>query len=209
MASFYTNTASFDNLEVSSSLTFTSTVPINFGTSTSKFSGSFSGSFQGSGTSLNNIKIPVFKTTTDSPAITGTVAITLATQSFIPANTFVADEIIEIKARTRKTGTAGTHAQRWYTNTTASLSGATLICTYIAAATNVSLQIIRQIAIKTSTSSEIFASGISTITDDTTNANAVTTIATNWGVDQYILFSIQNGNNADSSRYSFYKIMPL
>lgn len=209
MPIFYTDSASFDNLEITSSLVVSSSISINLGSNTSTFSGSFTGSFIGNGSSLGNIKIPVFKTTADSPAVTGTVNNTLATQSLIPANTFVADEIVEIKARIRKTGTAGTITQRWYINTTNNLSGATLIATHLSANTFLAAQPIRQMVIKTSTSTQVFNSSTNTITDEIASTAAQTTVANDWTTDQYILFAIQNANTADSTVYSFYKIMPL
>lgn len=209
MPIFYADSASFNNLEVTSSIVVGSNAVVSLSSNTSIFSGSFTGSFMGNGSSLTNVKIPVFKTTTDSPPITGTTANTLATQSLIPANSFVADEIVEIKARCRKTGTAGALTQRCYVNTANSLSGATLIGTITTTATSITCQGIRQMVIKTSTSTEMYPSTLGAAADDVSVNSAATTITNNWTVDQFILFSIQNVSATDSTVYSFYKIMPL
>lgn len=207
MASFYVNSASFDYLEVTTSLSIGPAVQVNLGSVTSTFSGSFSGSLVGNGSRLTNITIPVFKTTTDSPTLTGTTANTLLTQSLIPANTFVPGEIIEITARTVKTGAAGSMTQRWYINNTSSLTGATLIATHPVSA--LFLQLSRQVVIKSNTSAEIFSASLASFTDDANVAGSSMTITTDWTANQYILFALQNANATDSSKYSYYKILPL
>lgn len=210
MPILYIDSASFDNLEVSSSFKVSSTSTINFGSNTSVFSGSFSGSFSGDGSSLNSIIVPMFKETTSSPIVTGTTANTLATQSLVPANTFAAGDVIEIRYRAVKTAGAGTVNIRSYINTSNSLSGATLISTIQGAGTILYFQSYKTLIIRSTTNSEVFLATSTVATDETSATGTSTTIVTNdWSVDQYILFAIQNGQNADSTRISYFKIFEL
>jgi hypothetical protein len=210
MPVFYTDSGSFNFLEITSSLVISSSAVVNLGSNTSIFSGSFSGSFIGNGVNLTNIIVPSFKTTTDSPTITGTVANTLVTQSLIPANTFTTGNVVEVKARFIKTGVAGAPTFRIYVNSTNSLSGATLAATFGAAATVLFVQFSRLFVIRGSANTEVFSSTFSAGSDDTSSPGApATTITNDWTTNQYVLFAVQPGNTGDSAKCSFYKIFPL
>jgi len=138
----------------------------------------------------------------DGTAVTGTTTETLSRSLLIPANTFSSNGMLEILARMTKTGIAGTSTFRVYKNTSNTLTGATLICTFAAASTanNIYLQGSRTFRINSNTLFGFNASS-NTFTDNTTSTAVVsTTFTTN--VDNYILFAITLGNTADSANVS-------
>lgn len=209
MASFYVSSASFDYLEVTSSFSVAPSVNINLGSNTSIFSGSFSGSFSGNGSQLSNVVVPMFKTTIDSPIITGTVANTLVTQSLIPANTFAPGNILEVKTRFIKTGVAATLTHRIYINSANSLSGAVLVGTYTSAAANLYTQMSRILVIRSNSVTEAINTGNSVTSDIGGSTSAPTVASVNWANAQYIIFAVVPGNAGDSVKCSFYKIFEL
>lgn len=210
MPIFYTDSASFDHLQVTSSFTVSSSATINLGSNTSTFSGSFSGSYRGNGSALTGVVIPMFKETTDSAVVSGTTTNTIVSQSLIPANTFGAGDVIEIRSRAIKTVGNGTTTLRTYVNTSNSLSGATLISTATGAGTILYLQSYKTLIIRTATNSEVFIATSTVVTDETSaTGTTTTTVSNDWTANQYIIFAIQNGNTANSVSLSYYKIFKL
>jgi hypothetical protein len=121
----------------------------------------------------------------------------------IPANSISSkNAAAEITARFVKTGVAGSLTARIYVNTTEELDGAQiLIATSPAASpTNLYLQLERTLFISNAPdNTQVVAASSATYTDTGAGTVAQTSLAINWGVDQYILLSIQNGNAADTS----------
>jgi len=105
--------------------------------------------------------------------------------------------MLEILARSFKTGSAGNQSLRAYTNTSASLTGATLIATFMAASSQVLPQGIRTFRINSNTLSGTFAS--TSGNSDYVAANGKSSATFNTTVDNYIIISIQLTNAADSS----------
>lgn len=209
MPILYIDSASFDYLQVTSSFIVSSSVAINIGSNTSAFTGSFSGSFQGNGSTLTNIVVPMFKETTTSATLSNTITNTIMSQSLIPANTFAAGDVVEIRARaTRPIGT-GSFTTRIYLNTSITLSGATVVGTY--QSTNIFNQFCRTLVIRTPTNSEVYLATATTAgTDDLSNTGTtITNISNNWAVDQYMLFALQHGTTFNSGSLSFFKIFKL
>lgn len=139
-------------------------------------------------------------TAIDGTAVTGTTIDTLSQSLLIPANTYLTNGILEIFCRMSKTGTAGVSNVRIYKNTSNTLTGATLIAANTTiSATNLFSQMIRTFRINSNTLSGI---GTSSYLPDYTSSStpASTTFTTN--VDNYILFSIQLANAADSANVS-------
>lgn len=134
---------------------------------------------------------------TDGTAVTGTTVNTLSRSLLIPANTFTGDGMLEILTRAFKTGTVGSQSLRAYTNTSASLTGATLIATFMLNNTIIFPQGIRTFRINSNTLSGTFAS--TTGNDDYVNANGKSSTTFNTAVDNYIIIAIQLTSAADSS----------
>jgi hypothetical protein len=152
----------------------------------------------------------VAKTTADGTNITGTTGETLTATLTIPANTFTTGDIIRIEVFFEFTGTAGTKTCRIYTNTSASLSGASLLATTTpSAATTRSMGVDSLMAVKSATNTRLRAVSGATYTFTGITANAPTTVNINWAVIQYIVFSIQLGAGTDSGFNSFASIEKL
>jgi hypothetical protein len=140
-------------------------------------------------------------TATDGTTVTGTTADTLSQSLLIPANTYLGNGVLEVICRMSKTGTASTSNIRIYKNTTNSLSGATLIATNTTiTGTNVFSQMMRTFRINSNTLTGFQFSTTALIDFASTSVTSSTTFTTN--VDNYIIFSIQLGNAADSANIS-------
>lgn len=152
----------------------------------------------------------VAKTTADGTNVTGTTGETLTATLTIPANTFTTGDIIRIEVFFEFTGTAGTKTCRIYTNTSASLSGASLLATTAASAANTrSMGVDSLMAVKSATNTRLRAVSGATYTFTGVTSNASSTVNINWAVIQYIVFSIQLGSAADSGFNSFASIEKL
>jgi len=138
---------------------------------------------------------------TNGTAVTGTTNDTLSRSLLIPANTFTGDGILEILARFTKTGTAGTISTRAYINTSASLTGATLIATFNAGslAGTVYSQAIRTARINSNTLTVIGLSSTQSLNDYISNSNAMVSTTFTTSVDNYLIFSVQLGNSGDTA----------
>jgi hypothetical protein len=143
----------------------------------------------------------------DGTAITGTTASTLTASILIPANTVSVGDVIYVKTRVRKTGTAGTLTTRMYINTSSAIGGSLIATSAAAAATTLMFQYSRSLAVKSTTNTESMAGNLNVNADDNT---AVTTAVSanniDWTVAQYLVVAVQNGSTADSSRSSFIQV---
>lgn len=137
---------------------------------------------------------------TNGTSVTGTTNDTLSRSLLIPANTFTGDGILEILARFIKSGTAGTISTRVYLNTSASLTGATLIGTFNSgsAAGTVYSQGIRTARINSNTLTVAGLASTGVFTDYSTGANAMVSTTFTTSVDNYLIFSVQLGNSGDT-----------
>ena len=152
----------------------------------------------------------VTKTTVDGTNITGTTGETLTGTLTIPANTFTTGDIIRIEVFFEFTGTTGTKTCRMYANTSASLSGASLLgTTAAAAATTRSIGVDSLMAVKSATNTRLRSVSGQTYTFTGITANAPTSVNINWTTTQYIVFSIQLGGGSDSGFISFASIEKL
>jgi len=170
--------------------------------------GYLSGATSAIQTQLNN-KVTVFASATDGTASSGTTS-TISISVLIPANTFVVDDVIRINHRVRATGTAAIRETRVYANTTSSLTGAILVSTATLALTILAANTQRFLAIKNATTNtEVVTATTSLLSDYNSVATAVSTLAINWTVDQYIIFQVNAANGADSIRATMYSIEKL
>jgi hypothetical protein len=152
-----------------------------------------------------NTIIKRFYTAINGATVTGTTALTLSSLQEIPANTFLTGDIVRINSRAIKGSTLGNTTLSIYVNTTNTLVGASLLGIYTANTRSMGIK--RDLYIKNGGSStEVFPVGTSLSTDDTSTANAPSTVAVNWGVTQYIIFAIQNASTSDSTVVSGFTI---
>jgi hypothetical protein len=142
-------------------------------------------------------------TVTDGTAITGTTTSTKTTSILIPANTIAVGDVLNLRIRTRKTGTAGTQIIRAYVNTADAIGGAIVGTSATAPATSLYVQMARALAVKSATNTESFPSTAGAMFDDAATGTAVTASNINWTVNQYLVIAVQNSSTADTSRSSF------
>lgn len=142
-----------------------------------------------------------FGTTTDV-SHTGNTTETISTSISIPANTLVAGDIIEVVWRYRKTGTAGTLVPRVYFNTSAAIGGSTLAASSINSAALYG-EFSRWFIVKSATTIESFNNAQTNVDDVVQSTSAVSTATVDLTVQNYLVFSVQLGNGADTGTLSF------
>lgn len=156
---------------------------------------------------FQTLPIKNIQSVTDGTAITGTTTSTLTSSILIPANTIAVGDVIYVKTRIRKTGTAGALTTRMYVNTSAAIGGSLIATSAAAAATTLMFQYTRTLAVKTTTNTESMAGNLNVNADDNT---AVTTAVSanniDWTQNQYLVVAVQNGATGDSSRSSFIQV---
>jgi hypothetical protein len=154
-----------------------------------------------SGVTINKQKV------TDGTAVTGTTISSYTDSVLILANTVTTGDIIYVKTRIRKVGTAGTLTTRMYVNTSAAIGGSLVATSATAAAVSLYFQYSRTLAVKTSTNTETMAGNANINPDDNTALTiAVSTSNIDWTQNQYLVVAVQNGSTADTSRSSFIQI---
>jgi hypothetical protein len=153
--------------------------------------------------------VTVLASGADGTASSGT-SNTISISVLISANTFAVDDVIRINHRVRATGIATTRETRIYVNTTNAIAGAVLVSTASLASTVLSANLQRFLAIKNATTNtEVITTTTNQLTDYNNFSTAVSTLAINWTVDQYIIFAVNALNGADSIRASMYSIEKL
>lgn len=151
--------------------------------------------------------IGVIKITSDGTNVTGTTTDTLTTSVLIPANTYTTGDILRIISFNEFIGTVGTKTIRYYINTSASLSGATLLATSSAgAAATRSIGMDRNLIIKSATSTKTHSATAATYTNSTATTGVYANINIDWTTNRYIIVSIQLGNAADSGFNTFLSV---
>lgn len=134
---------------------------------------------------------------TNGTVVTGTTAAAISRSLLIPANTITGESVLEFMARYQKTGTTGANTCNVYVNTSPTLTGASLVATFIASGGQIFVQGIRSVRINTS---QLFTlnppSGAFT---DYTTFSSEPSVLFNASVDNYVLFCVQNGFIGDSN----------
>jgi hypothetical protein len=152
---------------------------------------------------LNAGSTVIYRDFATSAALTGTTAITLINSALIAANTVLVNDEVEIKTRAQRNTTTGTATHYLYHNTSASLSGATLIGSTAAAGGYFAM--VRTLYVKSPTDSETANANAGVASSDAANGAAVTTIGSfniNWANNVYIIQAFANaavGNSATSN----------
>jgi hypothetical protein len=151
--------------------------------------------------------IGVIKITSDGTNVTGTTADTFTTSVLIPANTYTTGDILRITSFNEFIGTVGTKTIRYYINTSASLSGATLLGTTLnAVASTRAIGMDRNLVIKSATSTKTHSATAATYTNSTATSTVYANINIDWTTTKYIIVSIQLGNAADSGFNTFLSV---
>jgi len=143
--------------------------------------------------------------TVSSSALTGVTTEGILKSYLIPANTYTSSEILNIANDLYKTGTAGTVTSRLYTNTTNSLSGASLLATNISTAGNRKVPLRRQLVLKNGNIETLATTA--TVPDDNVNSSSLATIVTfNPAIDNYFITTAQNASVGDSTLQNNFKL---
>lgn len=139
----------------------------------------------------------IYRDFTISSALTGTTAITLINTALIPANTITVNDEVEIRVRSQRNTATGTATNYIYYNTSASLSGATLIATVATAA--IYWQTKRSLHVRASNDTEVGSASTTFQSDDNAIAAAASSLNINWSNNVYIIHAFANAANGDST----------
>ena len=148
-------------------------------------------------------KYAVVTSTTPTGSVNST-SITLIHSILIPANTFVADDIVTIETCISKSAANNDFSQYFCINTSANLVGSILIATNTAVANNIrAAQLYRRLAINVPA-----GTGNATISIDSSFSaredvgggytTGFSTLLINWTVDQYLIVAGSVVNTSDS-----------
>jgi hypothetical protein len=145
----------------------------------------------------------IYKSTTDSSAVTGVTVLTILQAMSIPPNTFSVGDIVTFVARTRKSGDNNTASNRFYISPSdTSLGSATLVGTFSMPTTTDSVTMGREAAIKTITNTEFDNSGTSIVGRDNSSTSAVTAANIDWTVQQYFVVAVVPASASDTFHFS-------
>lgn len=156
------------------------------------------GQYQINGVSIvgsSNPSVIAFSAT-DGIVVTGTTAVTASRILTIPANTFTTNGMLEMAVGYNKGGAGGSCLSAIYLNTSPTLTGATQIA-QISSTTNNLNQSIRTARIN----SNILTIWpiVSSLFDYAANANPLVSVTFTTSVDNYLLFTVQLSNAADTA----------
>jgi hypothetical protein len=132
---------------------------------------------------------------------TGNTNNTLVYSKLISANVVSANDCLQIATKfTKPTGSSANPTVRLYINTTSSLSGATLLATYLTTNLNGRFFLVERTAnVETSTTNFISATS-SALTDSASLSTvAPSDVSIDWTINQYFIVAIQLGNAGDST----------
>lgn len=144
----------------------------------------------------------IYRDFTASSTLTGTTSITLINSALIPANSVAVNDEVQIYARAQRDTATGNSTAYLYYNTSASLSGATLIGTSATSASGF-IPIQRHLFVKASNDTETMLSSATQTTDLGQNAaTAMSNLNINWTNNVYIIQAHQNAavGNSTTSR---------
>lgn len=131
---------------------------------------------------------------------TGDTTNTLKYSSLIAGGTFQANDLLKFAALIGATSNANTKTFRFYFNTSASLSGATLIGSHALSSGALTIAVSRFMAFQNSVSSQLISpSGVSYQSEYVASPSAPSTLSINFAVDQYFIVALQLGNSADTA----------
>jgi len=159
--------------------------------------------------SLATFPLLIYKDLNNQTAVTGNTNNNKVVSVLIPANTITIGNIIEIKARAGKTGTAGITTIRVYANTADSIvspAPTLLITSALTTISQIYMGIDRSAIVKSSTNTQTGQASASFTNDAVVGNASLTNSNIDWTVNQYLIFAIQNGASGDSTVLSYYQI---
>jgi hypothetical protein len=143
-------------------------------------------------------------------AVTGTLLSVISLSGLVPAGTNTTGDILRVTIRTSKVGTGAGYTIRLYSNTTNSLSGASLLgfTTSVGSpATIRQIPLYRDLAIKDElTNTQVYPTTIAAVQDVGASATSYSIVAVDHTVDQYYFVALQNASNLDSTVVDFIRI---
>ena len=146
-------------------------------------------------------KIQVLAQASPNTTHTGNTNNTLVYSKLITANTIGTGDGIQISTKfTKPSGSAANPTVRIYVNTSASLSGATLLATYATTNLNGRFFLVERTANVDGATTNFLTTTSGALTDSASLATtAPSDVSIDWTVNQYIIVAIQLGNAADST----------
>lgn len=124
--------------------------------------------------------------------VTGTSEL-LLTSVLIPANTFVADNHIQVQVRLNRPSTTGQTTIKFYVNTSNAVGG-TNFGTYVQASnTNTAFKLIRSLSVINATTTTNYVTVVNSVGTDW-GVGTDTNAAIDWTVNQYIVISAQSSS---------------
>jgi len=149
-------------------------------------------------TQLDHRLITLLNDNVDSSTVTGVVANTIFKSYLIPANTLAVGDTLDFKAVCSKTGTNANSNFRLYTNTSASLSGASQLATISPTGTSLYFSLDRTYTLKSGGTLQSFPVNSTGATDEASSTSAISDTAFDRTVDNYFIVAIQPNNASDS-----------
>jgi len=140
----------------------------------------------------------------DGTSVTGTTANTITSSFLIPANTIVVGDILDLSFRVLFVGVNGGKTARAYINTSSAIGGSQISTTTYSAG-NISGDVLRHIAVRTTTETQVMALATSMVAEVVSSTTALN-YSIDWTVDQYFILAIQLINSADEGRTQFIKL---
>jgi hypothetical protein len=137
---------------------------------------------------------------TAGSTVSGSTANAILTSNLIPANTFGVGSMFDYNVRNVRNTGGGGFTVRIYTNTTNSLSGATLWRTFSAGTGVSSVQMVGDVVVVSGTNTELSGA--------TSGTAAATSVNVNWAVNQYFIVAIQPNNTTDIHTNKLVSIHP-
>jgi hypothetical protein len=146
-------------------------------------------------------KIQVLAAASPNITHTGTTNNTLIYSKLIDANVVGTGDTIQFSTKfTKPAGSAANPTVRLYINTTSSLSGATLLATYVTTNLNGRFFLVERTANVDGATTNFIAATSGALTDSASLSTVASSdVSIDWTVDQYFIVAIQLGNAADST----------
>ena len=162
-------------------------------------------------TQLDTFKKPI-SSVGNGTAVTGVVVNTYSKGLLIPANSRVANDVVQIDFQVAKAGAAGNIQLRFYWNTTNDLSGSPILLGTSPNTAALWLAFSRLLSIEvangTGNATKVAPTSVLTLsTGYGTSTTATSTVAIDWTTNGYLICSILNASAADSSVCNMLKLL--
>ena len=149
-------------------------------------------------TALDLRVITLLNDNVTTSAVTGTTSNTIIKSYLIPANTLSIGDTLDFKTVVSKTGTNGTAIFRVYSNTTNSLSGANALGIMSFAASTLYYSLDRTYTLKSDNTLQCYNVATPNVTDESNVTGAISNVAFDRTVDNYLIIAVQPANGSDS-----------